>query len=119
MRKQIQDLKRKAEQGSQQTQGEVLEVELEQFLKREFSFDNIEPIAKGIIGTDVLQVVKTQFGRKCGKILWQTKRTKSWSDAWIQKLKDDKREAKDDIAFWYQKPCHRDFVIFYRSQEFG
>jgi len=98
MRKQIEELKRKAEQGSQQTQGEVLEVELEELLKREFPFDTIEPIAKGIKGADVLEIVKTQSGRECGKILWETKRTKSWSDAWIRKLRNDKRETKADIA---------------------
>ncbi|MBA7465437.1 hypothetical protein ES707_00605 [subsurface metagenome] len=98
MRKQIEELKRKAEQGSQQTQGEVLEVELEKLLKREFPFDTIEPIAKGIKGADVLEIVKTQSGRECGKILWETKRTKSWSDAWVRKLRNDKRETKADIA---------------------
>ncbi|MCK5215079.1 MAG: DUF2130 domain-containing protein [Candidatus Omnitrophica bacterium] len=98
MRKQIEDLQRKAEQGSQQNQGEVLELELEDVLKTEFPLDEIEPIGKGQRGADVLQIVKTQFGRVCGKILWETKRTKNWSDGWIQKLKDDQREAKADIC---------------------
>lgn len=97
MRKQIGDLKRKAEQGSQQIQGEVLELQIEEMLKQEFPFDNIEPVPKGIKGADALQVVKTEFGKICGKILWESKRTKNWSDAWIQKAKDDKREAKADI----------------------
>ena len=98
MRKQIDDLKRKAEQGSQQNQGEVLEIELEEMLKEEFVFDEIEPVSKGVKGGDVVQTVKTQSGRVCGKILWETKRTKTWSDKWLQKLKDDQRDAKADVA---------------------
>lgn len=98
MRKQIDDLKRKAEQGSQQNQGEVLEVELEEMLKEEFVFDEIEPVSKGVKGGDVIQTVKTQSGKICGKILWETKRTKTWSDKWLQKLKDDQRDTKADVA---------------------
>lgn len=98
MLKQIDDLKRKAEQGSQQAQGEVLDLELEELLKSEFPFDEIEPISKGIKGGDIIQIVKTQSGKSCGKILWETKRTKAWSDLWLQKIKDDRRDAKADIA---------------------
>lgn len=98
MRKQIDDLKRKAEQGSQKTQGEVLEIEVEELLKKQFPFDDIEPISKGVRGADVLQIVKTQSGKPCGKILWETKRSKNWSDSWIEKLKDDQREAKAGLA---------------------
>ncbi len=96
--KQVDDLKRKMEQGSQQAQGEVLELELEELFKREFPFDEIEPISKGVKGGDILQTVQTQSGRICGKILWETKRTKNWSESWIQKLKDDQRDAKADLA---------------------
>jgi len=98
MRKQIEDLKRKAEQGSQKTQGEVLELDLEEALSREFPFDAIESVAPGIKGADIVQVVKTQSGRECGKILWETKRTKNWNDQWINKLKSDQRNAKADIS---------------------
>ena len=98
MKRQIDELKRKAEQGSQQMQGEVLELELEESLKEEFPFDVIEPVAKGVKGGDIIQTVKTQSGRICGKILWETKRTKNWSETWIQKLKDDQRDAKADLA---------------------
>ena len=98
MKRQIDELKRKAEQGSQQMQGEVLELELEESLKDEFPFDVIEPVAKGVKGGDIIQTVKTQSGRICGKILWETKRTKNWSESWIQKLKDDQRDAKADLA---------------------
>ncbi|MBF0215933.1 MAG: DUF2130 domain-containing protein [Candidatus Omnitrophica bacterium] len=98
MKKQIDELKRKAEIASQQNQGEVLELELEAMLKDEFQFDDIEPVGKGQKGGDIIQTVKTQSGRVCGKILWETKRTKAWSDTWIQKLKDDQRDTKADIA---------------------
>ena len=98
MRRKIEELKRKADQGSQKIQGEVLELELEELLKNEFPFDDIDPISSGIKGADIIQTVKTQAGRVCGKILWETKRTKNWNDGWIQKLKDDQRNAKADLA---------------------
>ena len=98
MLKQIDELKRKAEQGSQKIQGEVLELEIEGMLKDEFPFDKIEPVSSGVKGADVIQIVNTQSGKLCGKILWETKRTRSWSDKWLKKLKDDQREAKSDIA---------------------
>jgi len=98
MRRQIDDLKRKAEQGSQKIQGEVLELEIEEMLKEEFPFDKIEPVPSGLKGADVIQIVNTQSGKLCGKILWETKRAKIWNDKWIQKVKDDQRDAKADIA---------------------
>jgi hypothetical protein len=98
MLKQIEDLKRKAEQGSQQTQGEVLELELEEILKTNFPLDNLEPVGKGKKGADILQRVHNQSGQNCGTIIWESKRTKGWSDGWIDKLKEDQREAKAEIA---------------------
>src|SRR3989338_7172974 len=96
--KQLDEAKRKAEQGSQQAQGEVLEIELEQMLKLSFPYDIIEPVPKGIKGADVLQKVNNPMGQYCGTIIWESKRTKGWSDGWIDKLKDDQREVKADIA---------------------
>ena len=110
--RQIDDLKRKMEQGSQQTQGEVLELELEALLKREFPFDDIEPVSKGVRGGDILQMVKTQSGRVCGKILWEIKRTKAWSDSWIQKLKDDQRDAKAGLAVLVSEALPQGFHHF-------
>ena len=112
MKRQIDELKRKAEQGSQQMQGEVLELELEESLKEEFPFDVIEPVAKGVKGGDIIQTVKTQSGRICGKILWETKRTKNWSDSWIQKLKDDQRDAKADLAILVSETLPKGFHHF-------
>jgi hypothetical protein len=98
MRKQIDELKRKAEQGSQQTQGEVLELAVEDILKSNFPHDSVEPIPKGIKGADIVQKVHTPSGQYCVMIMWETKRTKAWSDSWISKLKDDQRELKAEIA---------------------
>ena len=98
MRKIIEDLKRKSEQGSMQTQGEVLELDLESVLKTKFPVDEIEPVPKGIRGADILQKVHNRSGQYCGTIIWETKRTKAWKDDWISKLKDDQREIKAEIA---------------------
>jgi hypothetical protein len=95
---QIDDLKRKSEQGSQQTQGEVLELEVENILRTCFLHDHIEPVPKGIKGADVLQKVHNPSGQYCGTIVWETKRTKAWSDGWISKLKEDQRMIKGEVA---------------------
>lgn len=94
----IEELKRKAEQGSQQLQGEVQELELENLLRVKFPFDAIEPVAKGELGGDVLQRVISQTGQQSGSILWESKRTKNWSDGWLTKLREDQRTAKAEIS---------------------
>ena len=98
LRIQIEELKRKAELTSQQTQGEVQELELESILGQQFRLDAIEPVPKGVRGADVIQRVRDEMGRSCGSIIWESKRTKAWSDTWLQKLKDDQRAAKAEIA---------------------
>jgi len=98
MQRQIEELKRRAEQGSQQLQGEVLELELESLLRHKFPRDTIEPVAKGEFGGDVLHRVNGPQGQHCGTILWESKRTKNWSDTWLPKLRDDQRAAKAEIA---------------------
>jgi hypothetical protein len=98
MQRQIEELRRKAEQGSQQLQGEALEIELESQLRARFSRDVIEPVPKGEFGGDVLQRVFGPTGQACGTILWESKRTKNWSDGWLSKLRDDQRAAKAEIA---------------------
>ncbi len=88
IRKVNEDLKRKLEQGSQQRQGEVLELDLEQKLKEAFPTDEFLPIPKGVEGGDIWQKIKFR-SNTVGSILWETKRTKAWSNSWITKLKDD------------------------------
>ncbi|HEY1986009.1 MAG TPA: DUF2130 domain-containing protein [Terracidiphilus sp.] len=95
---QITDLKRRAEQGSQQSQGEVLELLLEDQLRTRFPQDEIEPVGKGESGADVVQQVHDQSGFVCGKILWESKRTKTWQDPWLQKLRADQRTAGADLS---------------------
>jgi hypothetical protein len=97
MQRQIEELKRKAEQGSQQFQGEVLELHLEATLHRQFPLDSIEPVGKGECGADVLQHVVSPHG-VCGAILWEVKRTKSWSDSWLAKLRADQRGTGAEFA---------------------
>lgn len=96
--KQIEELKQKAQQGSQQLQGEVLELELENILKKDFPYDELREVPKGVKGADLLQVVKNNSGRECGIIIWELKRTRSWTDGWIAKLKEDQRQVKAQIA---------------------
>src|SRR4030095_8639724 len=91
--------KQRAEQGSMQLQGEVLELEIEEKLRREFPTDSIEPVAKGVRGGDVLQRVRTNAGFECGSILWETKRTRNWAREWPGKLKEDQRTARDELGF--------------------
>ena len=98
LKRQIDDLKRKAEQGSQQLQGEVQELELESILRAKFPHDSIEPVAKGEFGGDLLQRVVSPGGQACGSILWEAKRTRNWQDGWLTKLRDDQRTAGADVA---------------------
>lgn len=98
MQRQIEDLKRSAEQGSQQLQGEVQELELEALLTAKFPRDTIQPVPKGEFGGDVLQRVVGPTNQLCGTILWESKRTKNWSDGWLAKLREDQRAAKAEIA---------------------
>ncbi|MDM4018170.1 DUF2130 domain-containing protein [Roseiconus lacunae] len=94
LRKQIDQLKRKAEQGSQQMQGEVQELALEDLLATSFPADTIEPIAKGVRGGDALHRIFDPTGLNCGGILWESKRTKNWSNTWLAKARDDQRSAR-------------------------
>ena len=98
MQQKIEELKQKAEQGSQQLQGEVQELELESLLRAKFPFDTIEPVPKGEFGGDALQRVVSQGGQPCGTILWESKRTRNWSDGWLTKLREDQRAAKAEVA---------------------
>jgi len=98
LRRQIEDLKRKADQGSQQLQGEAGEDELESILRATFPCDDIAPVPQGIRGADLHQIVVDARASRCGAILWECKNAKNWSDGWIAKLKDDQRTLRADVA---------------------
>lgn len=98
LKRQAEDLRRKAEAGSQQLQGEVAELSLEETLRVSFPADSIEEVPKGIRGADVIHKVCNQAGQSCGTLIWESKRTKAWSDSWIDKLKEDQREVKAEVA---------------------
>jgi hypothetical protein len=106
------ELRRKLEQGSQQTQGEVMELQLQQLLSNAFPEDQIEPVPKGVSGADLIQRISSRTGNPCGTIMWETKRTKSWSDSWLQKLKDDQRVLKAEIAILVSDALPRDCENF-------
>jgi len=98
MRKTIEELRKKADQGPQERQGEVQELVLEDMLAEAFKLDEIEPVAKGKRGADIVQKIKTGAGKHVGTILWESKRVKNWADVWISKLKDDQREKRAEVA---------------------
>jgi hypothetical protein len=112
MQRHIEELKRRAEQGSQQLQGEVQELELETMLTTKFPMDQIQPVPKGEYGGDVLHRVVGPFGQPCGTILWESKRTKNWSDGWLIKLREDQRQAKADIAIIVSQALPKDVETF-------
>ena len=108
----IEDLNRKLEQGSQQLQGEVLEIALEELLRQQFPYDEITPVPKGVHGGDVVQTVRDASGTECGIILWESKRTKTWSDGWLPKLRGDQRAAKAHIAILVSIELPKDVATF-------
>jgi len=97
-KKQADEMKRKLEQGSMQLQGEVQELILEELLRNSFPFDVISEVGKGIRGADCVQTVRNQFGQECGRIIYESKRTKDFGGDWIEKLKKDMRSQGVDVA---------------------
>ncbi len=98
LRKSLAEAKRKSEQGSMETQGEALELDLEANLNMHFPHDRVSPVPKGIRGADVIQAVHNESMVECGSIIWETKNTKAWNGAWIDKLKDDQRAIGANLA---------------------
>jgi len=111
------EMRRKLQQGSQQTQGEAFELEFENILKHEFPNDQITEVAKGTKGGDIAQEVFDRNGNNCGKILWEMKNTKAWSELWIDKLKADQRAAVSDYAVLISEtlPNNIDSARFYKN----
>jgi hypothetical protein len=97
-KKLAEEMKRKAEQGSMQLQGEAQELILEDLLRTHFPFDLISEVGKGVRGADCVQTVRNQFGQECGRIIYESKRTKDFSIDWIEKLKKDMRGIGVDVA---------------------
>ena len=97
-KKLVEEMRRKSEQGSMQLQGEVQELMLEEMLQSTFPFDKIAEVGKGVRGADCIQIVRNQFGNESGKIIYESKRTKDFSNEWIEKLKKDMRSHGADVA---------------------
>ncbi len=98
LRKALEDAKRRSELGSQELQGEVLELDIQSALEQQFPQDRIEPVVKGARGADIVQRVRNERFDDCGAIVWETKNTKNWQPTWLDKLKQDLRSAGGSIA---------------------
>jgi len=105
----VEELKRTSQQGSMQTQGEVGELELERILRDLFPTDEVSEVKKGELGGDVRQRVLTQRGTECGMILWERKRTKSWTEEWVKKLREDVQRDKAHLGIIITDVLPRDF----------
>lgn len=106
------EMKRKADQGSMQLQGEAQELALEELLRSAFPFDAIEEVPKGKLGADCIQLVRNSFATECGKIIYESKRTKAFANEWIEKLKTDMRMAQADVAVIVTEVLPRDMTQF-------
>jgi hypothetical protein len=108
----VDEMKRRSEQGSMQLQGEVQELALEELLRSSFPFDIIEEVSKGVRGADAIQIVNNHFGKQCGKIIYESKRTKSFSAEWIEKLKSDQRLSQADVAILVTQTMPKEMTHF-------
>jgi hypothetical protein len=108
----IEELKRKSEQGSMQLQGESQEILLEDILKENFPFDLVEEVGKGVKGADCTQTIRNSSGHVCGKIIYESKRTKDWNNSWVDKLKADMRNSGSDVAILVTQTFPRDMDRF-------
>lgn len=111
-KKLAEEMKRKAEQGSMQLQGEVQEIALEEILRNGFPFDVITEVAKGMKGADCIQLVRNNFGQECGSIIYESKRTKDFGNEWIEKFKKDMRSSGADIAVLVTQVMPKDLNCF-------
>ncbi|MDQ7085232.1 MAG: DUF2130 domain-containing protein [Sulfurovum sp.] len=108
MKRELDNARRKAEQGSMQIQGEALELAIESWLDSQFPFDSIEEVKKGAFGADCVQIVHTRELQNCGTICYESKNTKAWSDGWIAKLKQDMLKVNGDIGVLVSSVYPRD-----------
>jgi hypothetical protein len=105
-------MKRKSEQSSMQRQGEAQELLLEEILKEHFPFDLMDEVRKGVEGADCIQTIRNNSGKECGKIIFESKRTKGWSNGWIDKLKADMRSCGADVAVLVTQVFPKDMERF-------
>jgi len=111
-RKLAEEMKRRAEQGSMQLQGEAQELLLEELLKDHFPYDTISEVGKGVEGADCIQTVRNHIGSDCGKIIFESKRTKTFNSGWIEKLKSDMRNKQADVAILVTQVYPKDLNCF-------
>lgn len=111
-KKLIEEMKRRAEQGSMQRQGEVQELLLEELLKDYFPYDTVGEVGKGVEGADCIQTVRNHLGQDCGKIIFESKRTKTFNVGWIEKLKADMRSKGADVAILVSQVYPKEFKCF-------
>lgn len=111
-RKLAEEMKRRAEQGSTQLQGEVQELVLEEMLRNTFPFDEVTPVGKGVRGADCIQLIRNSFGQECGRIIYESKRTKEFARDWVEKLKADMRSQGIDVAILVTQTMPRDMERF-------
>ncbi|MES2777849.1 MAG: DUF2130 domain-containing protein [Bacteroidota bacterium] len=111
-RKLAEEMKRRAEQGSMQSQGEAQELLLENILRENFPFDQVLEVGKGVEGADCVQVIRNGLGNECGRIIYESKRTKTWQNAWVDKLKADLRSKGADIAILVTQTFPKDMIRF-------
>ncbi len=111
-KKLVDEMKRKAEQGSVQLQGETQEILLEDLLRNAFPFDTISPVGKGIRGADCIQLIRNSLGQECGKIIFESKRTERFANEWTEKLKADMRSQKADVAVIVTRAMPKEMPAF-------
>jgi len=111
-RKLADEMRRKAEQGSMQLQGEAQEILLEEILREHFPYDSITEVGKGVEGADCMQTVRNPYGSECGKIIFESKRTKTFNSAWITKLKADMRSRQADVAILVTQCYPKEMTCF-------
>lgn len=111
-KKLVEEMRRKSEQGSMQLQGEVQELALEELLKSTFPYDDVSEVGKGVRGADCIQTVRNNLGQDCGKIIYESKRTKDFNREWVDKLKADMRGQVADIAVIVTQTMPKDMDSF-------
>ncbi len=116
LKRTIDDMKRKAEQGSQQFQGEVQEIAIEEYLRTTFRGDDVTEVRKGAHGADVIQVVNDGHRSNCGRIYYESKRTKTFEPRWVEKFKTDLRSAGADVGVIVTEAMPKDQPRFHQQQ---